>query len=65
MEVRAVDIGGKFCVMEVHLTIRDVNDNSPVFETLEQPVSISEGAPVNTLVYRVSASDADLGRNSW
>ncbi|XP_052280093.1 protocadherin Fat 1-like isoform X4 [Dreissena polymorpha] len=61
MEVRAVDIGGKFCVMEVHLMIRDVNDNSPVFETLEQPVSISEGAPVNTLVYRVSASDADLG----
>jgi len=61
LTAKAVDIGGKFCAMDVRLEITDVNDNSPVFKPIEGPISISEGAPINTLVYRVSATDADLG----
>ena len=59
---RAVDPGDNSCSMDVYITVSDVNDNSPVFEDVPQPVFVSEGADVNTLVYRVSATDADLGK---
>lgn len=58
----AIDPGDKSCTMDIYITLRDVNDNAPVFEEILQPVTVSEGAIVNTLVYRVSATDADLGR---
>ncbi|XP_052793607.1 protocadherin Fat 1-like isoform X3 [Mya arenaria] len=63
LTARAVDIGGKYCSMDIRLTITDVNDNSPVIQPIQGPVSVSEGAVINTLIYRVSASDADLGND--
>ena len=57
-----MDPGDNSCSMDVYITVSDVNDNSPVFEDVPQPVFVSEGADVNTLVYRVSATDADLGK---
>ena len=57
----AIDNGGKSCTTEIQLTISDVNDNTPVFVPVSGAVMISEGASINTLVYRVSASDADIG----
>lgn len=63
LTARAVDPGDKSCTMDIYITIRDVNDNAPVFEEMPKPVFVSEGAAVNTLVYRVSATDADLGKS--
>ena len=57
----AIDNGGKSCTTDIQLTVADVNDNKPIFVPVSGAVMISEGASVNTLVYRVSADDADSG----
>jgi hypothetical protein len=48
--------------MDITIKLSDVNDNSPVFSPVQGPIPISEGAALNTLVYRVYASDADFGK---
>lgn len=58
---KAVDSGSKSCTMDITINLSDVNDNSPVFAPVQGPIPISEGAAINTLVYRVFASDADYG----
>ncbi|XP_060561268.1 LOW QUALITY PROTEIN: protocadherin Fat 1-like [Ruditapes philippinarum] len=60
---KAVDSGRKSCTMDITIKLSDVNDNSPVFSPVQGPIPISEGAALNTLVYRVYASDADFGIN--
>ncbi|KAL3209772.1 hypothetical protein MRX96_037721 [Rhipicephalus microplus] len=45
----------------VHIT--DVNDNAPVFSRPNYRASVSEAASPGTTVARVSATDADEGRN--
>ena len=57
----AVDNGGHSCTTELQLTLSDVNDNAPEIQGIAGAVMRSEGDAVNTLVYRVSASDADAG----
>ena len=57
----AVDNGGKSCTTEIQLSVSDVNDNPPILVPVSGAVMISEGASVNTLVYRVAASDYDIG----
>ena len=57
----AVDNGGHSCTTEIQLTLADVNDNAPEILPIAGAVMRSEGDAVNTLVYRVSASDADAG----
>ena len=42
----------------------DVNDNSPVFSTIESRVSFREDVPVGTLIYVAQARDIDSGINS-
>lgn len=59
---KAVDPGNKSCTMDVYINVLDVNDNAPVFEEIPKPVYVSEGAAINTLIYRVSAMDADFGK---
>ena len=59
---KAVDSGRKSCTMDITIKLSDVNDNSPVFSPIQGPIPISEGAALNTLVYRVYASDADFGK---
>ncbi|XP_071500853.1 protein dachsous-like [Diadema antillarum] len=46
----------------LRISIKDVNDNQPVFGTME-PISVSEGRTVGTLVTTVTASDADTDPN--
>ena len=58
----AVDNGGKSCTTEIQLSVSDVNDNPPILVPVSGAVMISEGASINTLVYRVAASDYDIGR---
>ncbi len=59
--VAATDGGGLSCTMEVHVTVKDINDNAPVFSQMTYSVQVSESAEVNSLLARVAATDADVG----
>lgn len=48
----------------VTVTVLDVNDNPPVFASPTLFARLSEAELVGSLVARVAATDADLGRNS-
>ncbi|XP_057205098.1 protocadherin gamma-A11-like [Triplophysa rosa] len=47
----------------VNIRVLDANDNVPVFTQPVYEVSLHENVPVETVVFRVSASDADEGPN--
>uniref|UniRef100_A0A4W6EBR3 Cadherin domain-containing protein n=1 Tax=Lates calcarifer TaxID=8187 RepID=A0A4W6EBR3_LATCA len=49
--------------MQIHVTVLDVNDNAPVFSKAVYKASITENSVIETLVTKVSASDADKGSN--
>ena len=48
---------------EVIIYVTDVNDNAPEFQRTPYITQITEGAPLNTQVIRVFATDADEGLN--
>nr|XP_061793141.1 protocadherin beta-16-like [Nerophis lumbriciformis] len=48
----------------IHVTVLDANDNVPVFSEMVYKATLPENSPIDTLVIRVSASDADEGLNS-
>ena len=48
----------------LNITVGDVNDNPPVFSMRTYTANITENAPANTFVLRVSASDRDAGINA-
>uniref|UniRef100_A0A8C0GHF4 Cadherin domain-containing protein n=1 Tax=Chelonoidis abingdonii TaxID=106734 RepID=A0A8C0GHF4_CHEAB len=45
------------------VSVRDVNDNPPIFDQLSYEVTISESEPVNSRFFKVQASDKDSGAN--
>ncbi|CAJ0943901.1 unnamed protein product [Ranitomeya imitator] len=47
------------------IDISDVNDNAPHFSQLVDTIIIRENNPPGSLVYRASASDLDIGQNSF
>nr|XP_054593999.1 protocadherin beta-15-like [Nothobranchius furzeri] len=47
----------------VHVAVLDANDNAPVFSQEVYKASLPENSPLDTLVVRVSATDADEGPN--
>ncbi|KAL1261564.1 hypothetical protein QQF64_006829, partial [Cirrhinus molitorella] len=47
----------------IHVTVLDANDNAPVFSQAIYKVSLPENSPTDTVVVRVSATDADEGQN--
>ena len=48
----------------VMFTLRDVNDNAPVFTDLNNEVNISESFAIGFEIVQVTANDADLGVNA-
>ncbi len=46
------------------ITVSDINDNPPVFDSSAYRVSVGENIPAGTTVGRVVANDADEGLNS-
>lgn len=46
------------------LYVEDINDNPPEFETLADPVRVSESAIIGSLVHVAQAIDADCGTNA-
>nr|XP_024660632.1 protocadherin gamma-A11-like [Maylandia zebra] len=49
--------------LKIHVTVRDTNDNAPVFMQSIFKASVKENVPRGTLVVRFSATDADEGIN--
>ncbi|KAG7314164.1 hypothetical protein KOW79_022660 [Hemibagrus wyckioides] len=47
----------------VSVTVLDINDNEPVFSSLEYYVQVSENNQLSTFLVLVSAQDLDLGPN--
>ncbi|XP_041444723.1 protocadherin gamma-B2 isoform X13 [Xenopus laevis] len=47
----------------IKILVTDVNDNAPIFSKELYQVSLTENAPVNTLVFRMNATDEDEGVN--
>ncbi|XP_041442051.1 protocadherin gamma-B2 isoform X29 [Xenopus laevis] len=47
----------------IKIIVTDINDNSPVFSKEVYEVSLTENAPVNTLVICMNATDEDEGEN--
>ena len=60
------DSTNKSVVVEVNITITDVNDNPPVFDPENYVKEVSEDVPNGTIILRVNASDRDSGVNdAW
>ena len=57
------DSTNKSVVVEVNITITDVNDNPPVFDPKEYVKEVNEDVPIGTTLLRVNASDKDSGAN--
>ncbi|MEQ2196199.1 hypothetical protein XENOCAPTIV_026168, partial [Xenoophorus captivus] len=47
----------------IHVTVLDANDNAPVFSEAVYKASLPENSPLDTIVVKVSATDADEGVN--
>ncbi|XP_076056118.1 FAT atypical cadherin kugelei isoform X2 [Oratosquilla oratoria] len=61
--VMAVDIGGRTGFTSLHVVLKDVNDNSPVFSRPIYLGVIPTNATTGSQVLKVSANDADAGNN--
>ncbi|MBN3316213.1 PCD23 protein, partial [Atractosteus spatula] len=48
----------------ISVTVLDINDNAPIFKSLEYHVQVSESSPLGTRLIQISASDADEGSNA-
>ncbi|XP_077427254.1 protocadherin Fat 1a isoform X3 [Vanacampus margaritifer] len=62
-KVRAVDGGGRFCEADVHVAVRDVNDNAPEFAADPYTFTVFENTETGTFVAKLQADDADSGLN--
>ncbi|KAG8002320.1 Protocadherin Fat 3 [Nibea albiflora] len=49
----------------VEVTVIDTNDNSPICDQAVYTASIPEDLPVNSVLLRVGATDADMGISAW
>ncbi|XP_024892827.1 cadherin-related tumor suppressor-like [Temnothorax curvispinosus] len=65
LEVTATDSGKQplSAQHQIHVTIEDVNDHTPVFRLTSYETSLPESTPVNERFFSLTAQDADLGAN--
>lgn len=50
-------------VCTLAVKVKDINDNSPVFDRANYDVPVAQDTPVGTQIMRVSATDVDEGEN--
>ncbi|XP_054660054.1 cadherin EGF LAG seven-pass G-type receptor 2 isoform X3 [Grus americana] len=62
----AVDKGvpAKRTLVEIQVTVLDINDNPPVFERDEFDIFVEENSPIGLVVARITATDPDEGTNA-
>uniref|UniRef100_A0A671UUC1 Protocadherin Fat 4 n=1 Tax=Sparus aurata TaxID=8175 RepID=A0A671UUC1_SPAAU len=65
LHIQAADAGSPplHSVGKVNITLRDINDNRPVFYPVQYFANVKENEPSGSYVATVSATDPDLGRN--
>lgn len=65
LHIQAADAGSPplHSVGKVNITLKDINDNRPVFYPVQYFANVKENEPSGSYVTTVSASDPDLGRN--
>ncbi|KAK3103500.1 hypothetical protein FSP39_019658 [Pinctada imbricata] len=65
--VKAQDRGipPRSATSRVQITVRDVNDNSPVFDPKFYNVTVAEDLQVSSRIISLTATDADSGDNSF
>jgi len=51
-------------MVQVNISVLDVNDNDPMFSSIESRVSFREDVPIGTLIYIAHARDRDSDANS-
>ncbi|XP_063045472.1 protocadherin-16-like [Engraulis encrasicolus] len=63
--LKAIDGGDpvRSSTVAIHITVLDANDNAPVFSQGVYKASLPENSPPDTVVLKVSATDADAGAN--
>ncbi|XP_056297999.1 protocadherin Fat 3a isoform X3 [Pseudoliparis swirei] len=49
----------------VEVTVMDTNDNNPICDQAVYTASIPENLPVNSVLLRIRATDADIGISAW
>ncbi|XP_050706394.1 protocadherin Fat 1-like [Eriocheir sinensis] len=64
LKVSVMDEGGRASFTAVRVTVRDKNDNPPVFMLPEYQANINTDVAPRTTILKVEASDADEGANS-
>ncbi|CAL1292837.1 unnamed protein product [Larinioides sclopetarius] len=64
LTVQASDGGNGVVTTTVKITVKDANNNKPIFEKEKYEASIPEASPPGTVVEQVSSSDADTGVNA-
>uniref|UniRef100_A0A3B3ZJN6 Uncharacterized protein n=1 Tax=Periophthalmus magnuspinnatus TaxID=409849 RepID=A0A3B3ZJN6_9GOBI len=50
--------------VNIHIVVKDINDNAPVFEKDELFIKVEENSPVGSVVARITATDPDEGTNA-
>uniref|UniRef100_A0A671PKS5 Protocadherin Fat 4 n=1 Tax=Sinocyclocheilus anshuiensis TaxID=1608454 RepID=A0A671PKS5_9TELE len=65
LHIKATDAGipPLYSICKVNITLKDANDNSPVFYPVQYFANIKENEPSGSFVTSVTASDPDLGLN--
>ncbi|XP_029367636.1 protocadherin Fat 4 isoform X1 [Echeneis naucrates] len=65
LHIQAADAGSPplHSVGKVNITLKDINDNRPVFYPVQYFANVKENEPSGSYVTTVSATDPDLGRN--
>ncbi len=53
----------RYGFLRVNITIRDFNDNNPVFDQSDYSVTLNETVPTGTTVLQVHATDQDVDQN--
>ncbi|XP_062417297.1 protocadherin Fat 3a [Pungitius pungitius] len=49
----------------VEVTVIDTNDNSPICDQAVYTASVAENLPVNSVLLKIGATDADIGVSAW
>ena len=50
--------------LSIRISVEDVNDNAPILSVTSCAVSVAENSPINSSLFSISASDADLTNSS-
>ncbi|ESO94055.1 hypothetical protein LOTGIDRAFT_104487 [Lottia gigantea] len=64
LTLRATDVtSGNYAETRVHLHIKDINDNEPIFTSMTYTEAVSEALAVGSTILKLTATDADAGMN--